>query len=137
MDNIIAVALKAIILYKGKALLIQRSAQEDYGGVWEFAGGGLEFGEDLETALKREVQEEAGLEVSIDKLLYASAFKTHEHRQIVILTYLCTATDDNVNLSAEHQDYLWANKAQLKELLSRPIMNDLNKNNIWDILNVC
>ena len=62
MDNIIIVALKAVIIFNRKALIIQRSADDDVGAnTWEFAGGKLDFGEDLEVALKREIQEEVGV----------------------------------------------------------------------------
>ena len=137
MDNIIIVALKAIIVFKGKVLIVQRSNKDDVGaGTWEFAGGKLDFGEDLETALNREIQEEVGLNVSIDKLLYATTFKTHEYRQLVILVYLCTAMDSNVNLSVEHQDYLWADKKQILKLLPNTLINYLNQYNVWDIANI-
>jgi len=36
---------------------------------WEFIGGGINFGEDPETAIKREVKEEAGVDVEIVRLL--------------------------------------------------------------------
>lgn len=81
MDNIIIVALKAIIMFDEKALISDDEVGAD---TWEFVGGKLDFGKDLEIALKREIQEEVGLDVSINKLLYATAFKTHEHRQLNI-----------------------------------------------------
>jgi len=87
----------------------------------------------LEAALKREIQEEVGLDVSVNNLLYATTFKTHKHRQIVLLAYLCTATDDDVKLSFEHQNYQWANKKQILELLPEPLIHDLNKFNFWNI----
>lgn len=134
MDNVIIVALKAIIMFNGRALIIQRSAADDVGAnTWEFAGGKLDFGEDLETALVREIREESGLEVQVNKLIYATTFNTHEHRQLVILAYLCSATNDTVNLSDEHQDYLWANKKQILELLPEFLINDLDKYKVWDI----
>jgi len=134
-ENVIVVALKAIIMFGGKALIIQRSGDDAIGAdTWEFAGGKLDFGEDLEVALNREIQEEVGLDVSIEKLLYATTFKTHEYRQIVILCYLCTAIDDNVSLSAEHQDFLWADKKQVIGLLPNALVDDLDKNDVWSIL---
>jgi len=137
LNNVIIVALKAIIMFNGKALIIQRSSTDDVGAdTWEFAGGKLDFGEDLEAALRREIQEETGLNVLIDKLLYATTFKAHKYRQIVILSYLCTAINDNVILSLEHQDYLWANKKQILEWLPKPIINSLNQYNVWEIANI-
>ncbi|MBN8586966.1 MAG: NUDIX domain-containing protein [Rhodothermia bacterium] len=41
---------------------------------WMPPGGGVEFGETLEVALKREIKEETGLHVSVEKLLYISEF---------------------------------------------------------------
>ena len=135
MENIIIVALKAIIVRENKVLLIQRSADDEFAAsTWEFAGGKVDFGEELEVALKREIREEVGLDVSIEKLLYATTFKTHEYRQIVLLTYLCSAKSVDVKLSEEHQNFLWADKTQMLEMLHPPIITDLNKNNLWNIL---
>jgi 2,3-bisphosphoglycerate-dependent phosphoglycerate mutase len=130
--NVIIVALKAIIVFNGKALIIQRSSDDEVGAeTWEFAGGKLDFGEDLEASLKRKVQEEVGLDVSVDKLLYATTFKTHEYRQMVILAYICTAVNDKVLLSAEHQDYLWASKKQILEMFPKPLIANLNQYDVW------
>jgi len=132
MENVIIVAVKAVIMFNKKALIIQRAADDEVGAnLWEFAGGKLDFGENLEAALKREVKEEVGLAVTVDKLLYASTFKTHEYRQLVILSYLCTADNDNVRLSNEHQNYMWANKEQMMDMLSKSIVDDLNHYSVW------
>ena len=137
MDNIIAVALKAVVMFNGRALIIQRSSNDEFGAnTWEFVGGKLNFGEDLEVALMREIQEESGLDVQVDRLLYATTFKTHEHRQVVILGYLCHATSDNISLSSEHKNYLWADKKQILELLPELLIDDLNKYNVWDAANI-
>ena len=133
MENIIVVAVKALIIHNSKVLIIQRSAQDEVGAnTWECAGGKIEFGEGLEEALIREVKEEVGLSITVNKLLYATTFKTHEHRQVVILTYYCTANGNIVVLSEEHKNYLWADKEQMMNLLSKPIIDDLNHNSIWE-----
>lgn len=137
MDNKIVVALKAVIINNRKALIIQRSLDEvNGGGSWEFAGGKLEFGEDLETGLKREIMEETGLEVRIEKLLYASTFQTKERRQIVILNYLCHSFNDKVVLSEEHEQYLWADKKTMKKYLTKGILHDLEMYHIFSQLEV-
>jgi len=135
VENTIVVAVKGIIYHSNRVLIVQRSDADETGaGTWEFVGGKIDFGEDLESALEREVKEEAGLAVSADKLLYAATFKTSSHRQVVILTYACTACDNTVILSAEHKDYLWANKAQMTSLLPKPIVDDLNRNSVWECI---
>jgi len=96
MENIIVVAIKGIIICDKKILIIQRSSNDDIGAnTWEFAGGKLEFGEDLKSGLIREVKEEVGLDVKVLNLAYATTFKTNPHRQVVILTYLCSTINYN------------------------------------------
>ncbi len=137
MENRIVVALKAIIIYQQKALIIQRSYGEGSGsGSWEFAGGKLEFGEDLETCLKREIMEEVGLTVKVEKLLYASTFLTKEKRQTVILNYLCHSFSDQITLSEEHEKYIWADKKTMKKYLAKGILNDLEINQIFEQLDI-
>ena len=133
MEDIFVVVVKGIITHNGKVLIIQRSADDEIGAnIWECVGGKIDFGEDLEDALIREVKEEVGLSVTVDKLLYAVTFKTNEHRQVVILSYSCTAYDNIIKLSNEHKNYLWADKKQMMSLLSKPIIEDLNRNSVWE-----
>lgn len=137
MENKIIVALKAIILYNRKALIIQRSYGEVSGsGSWEFAGGKLEFGEDLEAGLRREITEEVGLQVKIERLLYASTFQSKENRQTVILNYLCHSMSGKVALSEEHEQFMWADKKTMKRYLAKGILHDLENNNIFAQLDI-
>lgn len=135
MENKIVVVVKGLIEHNGKVLLLKRSSTDDVdAGVWETVGGKLDFGEGLEEALVREVKEEAGLLVSVERLLFASSFFTNPHRQIVLLTYLCRAADDQVQLSEEHSDYKWATKSEVPLYLPVPNMADMNKHKALDAL---
>lgn len=135
MENKIVIAVKGIIVNDNKVLIIQRSSNDEIGAdTWEFVGGKMDFGERLEEALRREITEEVALDVSVDKLLYATTFKTDEHRQVVILTYLCVTSNAVPTLSFEHKNYLWANKEEMMGLLSKPIVDDLNNNDVWDTI---
>ena len=132
MTNTIVVALKGFILNNGRALFVQRAADDEIGaGSWECVGGQIEFGENLETALLREIHEEVGLSVSIEQLLYATTFQTTPTRQVVIITYLCSSSYQNVVLSNEHSDYIWASKDQARFLLPQDIIRDFEKNNVF------
>lgn len=137
MDNIIIVAVKAFIVYRGKVLIVQRSIGNTIGaGTWELVGGKLEFGESLEDGLKREVFEETQLDVTVEKLLFASSFKTHEYRQVVILDYLCYAKDNKVILSYEHDDYKWAGKKNLRKHLSKNLMKKIEEHGVFEFANI-
>lgn len=124
-----------MILYNKKVLILKRTDNNRIGGgTWEFAGGKLEFGEDLIAGLKREILEETGLEVTVDRLLFATTFQTHEYRQVVIINYLCKSNTDKVILSEEHTDYVWADKEILKQRLAKRMLKDLDDNKILEQL---
>jgi 8-oxo-dGTP diphosphatase len=135
MEEMFGVAVKAIIQYKGKVLILKRSEGASVNAfTWEFPGGGIHFGEELEYALSREVKEETGLAVSVGDILYATNCKFSETRHCVIIAYLCHAEEDAVSLSEEHTEYIWADKVQLQELLHKPILDDLDRACVWDKL---
>lgn len=54
------VSIKALILSEEKKFLLFREEN----GKWDLPGGGLDYGEDPQTCLKRELAEEAGLIVT-------------------------------------------------------------------------
>ena len=70
------VAAVTIISRDGKVLLVRRANQPGY-GLWSVPGGYVDRGEVVEEAAVREVREETGLEVKIDRLLglYSEAGK--------------------------------------------------------------
>lgn len=133
----IVVAVKSLIVYNQRALIMRRSFTDRHGpGIWEFTGGRLEFGETLEDGLLREIQEETGLEAAIQKLLYAVTLPTGPTRQIVVLNYLTYAAGDKVRLSSEHQDYRWATKQDMLELLDPQIVKNLHKYNVFSKIDI-
>ncbi|WLQ13422.1 NUDIX hydrolase [Hahella aquimaris] len=62
-------AVWAIIEYKAELLFVQRSARTTRAGQWCFPGGGVKHGETPEAACVREVQEETGLQVKVQRLV--------------------------------------------------------------------
>jgi 8-oxo-dGTP diphosphatase len=68
-------AVVAIIIEESRFLVIRRSEFVRAPGLLCFPGGGIEAGEDFETAVKRESFEELGLNVDVVKHIWSS--KTH------------------------------------------------------------
>jgi len=59
-------------------------------GRWEFPGGSVEFGEKLADALRREIQEEYGMEIAVGELLdVVDHILPDEGQHWVSPTYLC------------------------------------------------
>ncbi len=62
-QRLIEVAVGVLVDAQGRVLLTTRPPGKAYAGCWEFPGGKIEAGESLEAALRRELQEEIGLQI--------------------------------------------------------------------------
>jgi len=80
----------------GDVLLAKRNQPQtpEIHGKWEFAGGGVNFGEDPTDSLKREVREEIGIDVEVGRLLPKvisdiQKFDNGDELQVLVLSYEC------------------------------------------------
>jgi len=85
MIEVVAVAL---IDRDGRILLQQRRADRQHGGLWEFPGGKVEPRETEVSALIREVEEELGIAVEPDSLVWLTQAEDPASG-LVISLYTC------------------------------------------------
>ncbi len=57
------------VVFRGDEVLLVKRGKPPFQGHWSIPGGGLEFGERLEDAVRREVMEETGLEIAVRGLI--------------------------------------------------------------------
>ena len=69
MNNVVHVAVGVIQDTSGRILIARRAEHLHQGGLWEFPGGKVAAGEDVITALRRELHEELGIEVQLTRPL--------------------------------------------------------------------
>lgn len=81
----------AIFDKKGRVFITKRGrAAKNERGLWEIPGGGVEFGETFEEAIKREIREEHGIEIKIlDLLGICDHIIPEENQHWVSPTYIC------------------------------------------------
>ena len=129
MDCRFFVAVKALLFYEGKFLLVKRSsAARGEHQFWEFPGGRLEFGETPEEALLREVKEETGLQATLISPIQTWSFFRDTDTQIIGITFLANANEPCITLSSEHDAYAWVTKDELHQYNIFPsVLNDLLK----------
>jgi len=91
---------------RGEILLLQRSATDDRRPLgWDLPGGNVEYNEDPNEAVLRELKEEAGITTSDSQVFYVGT-ETKDH-YIVTLLYKGTADSSDVTLSSEHEQFKW------------------------------
>lgn len=78
----------------GKLLFMKRGMKaRNQQGRWEFPGGRVHFGERLEEAVRREVEEELGVEVKVHRLLALfEDILLPEAQHWIAPAYLCSIT---------------------------------------------
>ncbi|GAY09158.1 nudix hydrolase family protein [Pseudonocardia sp. N23] len=83
-------------------------------GRWEAPGGVLELGETFEQGVRREVEEETGVDVEVQRL--TGVYKNIE-RGVVALVFRCRPIDGTPRETDESQQVEWLTIAQVRERL--------------------
>ncbi len=122
----------AIIHHKGKFLLTERKNDDEEDNefgkqpLWHFPGGALEFGEELDEALIREIKEETALTIRIVQQLphIYSALRRYWHG--LLIPHLCVVTGSKkVILDHESINYGWYTLNEVKKLRKLPFVQDM------------
>lgn len=106
----------------GRFLILRRSSEKDFAaGVWECVTGRLEQGEGYVDALTREVFEETGLSVTVDRILDTTHFYRGERtadNELIGVLYLCTTPEPYAfKPSYEHTEHRWVTTEEAMALL--------------------
>ncbi|MEH5011832.1 nucleoside triphosphatase NudI [Phytobacter diazotrophicus] len=92
-------------------------------GQWALSGGGVEPGERIEDALRREIREELGEKLVLQQITpwtfsddvriktYADGSK--EEIYMIYLIFDCISANREVEINEEFQDYSWVSPADL------------------------
>jgi 8-oxo-dGTP diphosphatase len=84
------VVCAVIVDANGSVLLAQRPPHKHLGMKWEFPGGKVERGETPESALLREIREELGCEIAIERPLPRFTFN-YPSIAIAMIPFVCRA----------------------------------------------
>jgi len=104
----------------GKFLIQQRPMSSKRGGLWEFPGGKVDPGETMRDALKREWQEELGLDVGVGKLITEAVIDFPEYKNVLLPLFAVHTAYDPNNIYADK--LLWATMEQALRMPGVPTM---------------
>ena len=124
--------VSAIIEYKGKYLLGRKPKDiGPYPNTWHTIGGGVDpEQESIEEGLRREVREEAGIEITdLRRLTFDEDYTTDKKGQpvhYVFITYNAKALSNDVIAGDDIEQLRWFTKSEIKKLdMPKPSQNIL------------
>ena len=108
----------AAILHRDGAYFATQRGYGEFEGMWEFPGGKIEPGESREVALKREIQEELGVDIAIENLLCTTEYD-YPSFHLTMHCYLCSIASGDIELR-EHKSALWLTSDRLDDVAWLP-----------------
>ncbi len=116
-----------VIQNNGEYLLCKMAPDRGvFPGQWALPGGGIEPGETMETALRREIMEELGEELNITDIqpwAFRDDFRTKTYQDgtteeiyMIYLIFDCMSANRNVTFNEEFQEITWVSPDKLKNM---------------------
>jgi len=114
-----------VIQNEGEYLLCKMAADRGvFPGQWALSGGGMEPGETMEEALRREIREELGEELDItevkpwafrdDVRMKTYADGTTEEIYMIYLIFDCVSANRAITFNEEFQEVIWISPEAMK-----------------------
>lgn len=117
-----------IVNRQGKILIMSRKLDDFMGGIDELPSGNMEIGEDIPTALAREVKEETNCELN-EILYYIDSFdyKSGSGKNARQYNFAIKVKETNNIVLTEHESYSWQT---VEEIINNPKITHEVKNTI-------
>ena len=113
MGQIIRVSA-GILTRPSQLLICQRRAGDLHALKWEFPGGKLNNGENDAACLRRELQEELGIQASIGDELYHTSHTYPTGRSVALIFFHVPAFQGQL-INHVFETFIWVKPAQLRQ----------------------
>lgn len=115
--KLFGLAVKTFVANRcGEVLFLKRSTlSKHFAGTWELPGGKVDAGETFDAALIREVAEETGLTIALERVVGATQYEMSQIK-LAVLFLEGRVLSGEVRLSDEHDDYRWVPLNEITKL---------------------
>lgn len=98
-----------------KKILIGRRENDPYikDLSWSFPGGRPEYDNDLEHYLKHEVKIKTGVDIEVEKIIFAKTYP--ENRHFLSIYYLCRPTGGLEQPGEKYREIKWVKPTEVKD----------------------
>jgi 8-oxo-dGTP diphosphatase len=113
------VVVNGVITYRGKILLGKKKEVEGHpvSEEWHFPGGHIDEGEEPDEALKREIEEETGLEVEVHQLVDATTGTFNDEDVPLQILYHCEAESKDAEAKDDLEEVKWVRPEDLEDAI--------------------
>ena len=116
MSQVRVVVSTVVYWVASKTILVLKRSDN---GKWNFPGGKVEPGENLEQAAAREVLEETGLKIKPTRIVHLFSNATDDGGTFIFIMFKAATANSDVKLNKEHSEYRWVNYEQLSDQIAR------------------
>jgi len=117
------VGVGGVVVQDGAILMVERG-RPPRAGQWAIPGGKLHWGELLEEAVAREVQEETGLSVEVGELIWTGQTIGPDWH-FILLDFEATVIGGSLSAGDDAADAAWVPLDEVEELLLTSSMHEL------------
>ena len=103
-----------VVVRDNRVLVVQRKPTSRRGLLWEFPGGKIEEGEDPRSCLKRELNEELGIEVDVGNR-FEIVYHTYEDVKVLLISFICQIARGDPH-AIDCQGFRWLTQRELRDL---------------------
>jgi ADP-ribose pyrophosphatase YjhB (NUDIX family) len=115
------------VVFKEDRILMVKRANEPNKGKWSIPGGGIELGETVYEAARREVREECSIEIEIERVLDSADTIVRDEKgrikyHYVIIDLLARYTDGGIEAQSDAEECGWFTPEELAGLDITPTL---------------
>jgi 8-oxo-dGTP diphosphatase len=121
----IRIRTAAVIIEEGRVLMVAHKKLDDV--YWLLPGGGVEYGEPLDRALKREINEELGISIEVfEPVIICDSIDPSGTRHILNICFKCKRLPGELKLGDDNRlfDFKFLTVNEIKEARMYPPLTD-------------